>query len=153
MPQSEASESADVDTKIENFVAGATEDATAPAVDPPPATSTPTSPAAAEPPITPTSDDQLMADANQSLTDSVSDQTAHTAPAAAPTADATNDGVVSNKKVIEPLDSAPKPDLQALLAAEEVKEASAASDSPSQNDSSSSTGGDDSQVDPHSISL
>ena len=176
-PETTAQEEAEVEAKIEDFVAGASTEATAPAEATPepeasadPATTaTPETPAepvvnpvseapAAAPELAPTTpeaqahDDKVMADAVQNLATPaalpdapeaapVAEQpsTAPSAPpsAAAPvspsatvtptTETADNDAVtVAHKKIIQPIDSAAKPDITSLAAAEEAKEAAAA---------------------------
>jgi CheY-like chemotaxis protein len=126
--QTSAQEEATMKNQIESFV-NANQPATA-------ATPTPSS-------ATTTATDKMMADAVDNLVASTqpepttpSDVTAvevsPTTPAAAPAPATTpaantaatpqNDSVaIAHKKVIRPLDSAPKPDLNALLAAEDAK--------------------------------
>lgn len=156
--QSTDQEEASVEAKIEDFVAGATTDASPPAGEPttPPASAAPaqTSPTdASQPPVTTTdsassTDDKLMTQAVDNLMADVEPKVATpSSPAgAAPSATmvtptvqpvlktednqdtVSNDGPVqvAHKKVITPIDSAPKADLDELLAVEAAKEAAAA---------------------------
>ncbi|HEX4774060.1 MAG TPA: response regulator [Candidatus Saccharimonadales bacterium] len=150
--QSEAQAEAAVESKIENFVAGATEDPTPPPgitpdpvavpaadpapdvlpteepivaapADPPAATlapaDDPATPAADTPvPAATVVDDKLMSDAVKALNDNVDppdDDKEPDHPGSVP---------IANKKVIQPIDTAPKKDIEALLAIEEAKEKS-----------------------------
>lgn len=100
---------ADDENRIENFVAGATEDPTPPA-------SAPVSDNAA-------ADDKLVADAAQTLIDSTKAKPEEPAKADQPAVDS-EQVPIAHKKVIKPLDdSAPKKDINSLLAEEEAKEA------------------------------
>jgi CheY-like chemotaxis protein len=127
--QSTAQEEAGVEARIEDFVAGATEEATAPA----PVTQVPvtTSDEPAPEPAAQTADDKLMADAVDNLVASTpatekseetkAEETATPEPAAAAES-APASASTGGTKVIEPLDSPPKKDIHELLAAEEAKE-------------------------------
>ena len=130
----------------------------------------PASPAA---PSDGVADDKLMADAVQSLATSTADTEAvpdvitppaeETAPATAPTpattaqpaAPDTGSVAVAHKKVISPLDSEPKKDLETLVALEEAKQAAAAPPKPAvavvvTDETGPST---DAKIDPNSIAL
>jgi hypothetical protein len=141
-------EEASVDNQIEDFVTGATEDPTPPAAAAPAATepvSGPAEPAQATLPdpapapqaaTTATNaadDDKLVVDAAQKLVDSTeadkpaepeppAEAAAAAEPANAKTAEPSSDDR-HVKKVIKPLDTEPKQDLDTLLALEEAKEA------------------------------
>lgn len=159
--QSTTQEEASVDNRIEDFVAGATEDPTptttapsstadgsepvvnepadpAPAVPvdpaPEPAPSPPPEPVASEAsaPVAVTdaaNDDKLVADAAQKLVDSTEEEAPQTPPAAdiASAQDSPKPADTSDdrrtKRIIAPLDTKPKRDLDTLLALEEAKEA------------------------------
>ena len=147
--QSTAQEEASVEAQIEDFVAGATTEAT-PAVEPAAATAaeaaaTDTPPA--EPAVEPqpeaaaAKDDQLLAEATDTLAADAEKNAAPpplaptpaVEPAPEPVAEAKdvssndkpdNDNVeIAHKKVINPIDSDPKKDINTLLAVEEAKEA------------------------------
>jgi len=150
--QSTVQEEAAVESRIEDFVAGATEEATPPKAASPETDNAPiaepeptTSSAAPTPNETPStssadtaSDDKLVSDAAQTLVDStevvppepkaetVIEPTPPPEPKVAPKPDPeTNTGSVpiAHKKVIEPIDSKPKKDLDTLLAIEVANEA------------------------------
>ncbi len=146
--QSTDQEEASVEAKIEDFVAGATTDASPPA-NPPAASDEPTSqPAATTTASASSTDDKLMTQAVDNLMADVEPKVVTpAAPAGAaagtttvtPTVQpvsttedkeekASSDGPVqvAHKKVITPIDSAPKADLDELLAVEAAKEAAAA---------------------------
>lgn len=147
-------EEADIEAKIEDFVAGASSEPTGPGGTPPPAPADKgTQTAAPAPDPSASSDDKLMADAVDTLVASTGDdKSAKTSipvtvtpdpqpepapakpeaePAASPKDDAgkdddkddTADGSVGGvKKIIKPLDTKPKKDINQLLAEEEAKE-------------------------------
>lgn len=135
--QTAASEEADIEAQIENFVAGASTDA--PAANEPAAPvpsepiSTPEMPSAPEEPVSteplavgppvvmPTGDSGNIASPV-----TVAPVPATEATAAAPEETTTGSVNVAGKKIIQPLDSTPKTDLNTLVAAEEAKEAVAA---------------------------
>jgi CheY-like chemotaxis protein len=173
---STAQEEADVESKIEDFVAGASSEPTAPASTVAPATAEPASPEAevvvAPPEGSPTSSPDVKAADDNLLSDAVNNLAGVTEPAkteiaspaaglaaveptpadqegpsgapttVAPTAPAPvadvevapsspetpdNDHVkIANKKVISPIDSQPKKDIDTLLKLEEAKAAAAA---------------------------
>lgn len=148
-----AQEEADVEAKIEDFVAGATTEPTAPAgpsepakpSEPEPAATQPAPPAPAAPAApdagAQASDDKLMADAVETLVAASTDKPEPAAkattipvsvapddkpePPAASAGDPpdSGEGGGGGKKIIKPLDSAPKKDIKELLAEEEAKEA------------------------------
>jgi len=166
--QSSQEEQAGVEAQIEDFVAGATSEADAPSVTAaaPPAEEAP----AAEPPtvtsaptvttdVAAATDDKLMADAvNTLVTDTQPPVAAVTAPAPDPAASTAaetpaqpantdeSSGSTGGTRIITPLDASPKPDINALLAAEEAKEGSP---TPPPNTSVQP----DKPVDPNSIAL
>ena len=129
LAQSAAQEEADADSRIEDFVAGATEEAT------PPATPVQTPATAAA------DDDKLVTDAAQKLVDSTEDTGEGDKPSTldepspdeadagnydnAKPVDSENTKTTHSEKVIKPLGSKPKQDLETLLAVEEAKEAGA----------------------------
>ncbi|PIZ62550.1 hypothetical protein COY17_02400 [Candidatus Saccharibacteria bacterium CG_4_10_14_0_2_um_filter_52_9] len=137
--QSTVQEETAVEARIEDFVAGATEEPTAltPA-EPAPAEAVTPAPADAVTPTpettTATADDKLMAEAVDNLvanapappTETESEEAA-VAPAVdePPLTVDEDSGGAGTKKIIEPLSSKPKADLDALLAAEEAKEVQA----------------------------
>jgi CheY-like chemotaxis protein len=172
---STAQEEADVESKIEDFVSGASSEPTAPPAIPAVAEAAPAQPeaeAVAVPEGSPTSspdvkaaDDNLLSDAVNNLATATEPAKTEIAPttaglpvvapttaenegpsgapttvtpsAAAPVAEvevaptsndaADNDHVkIANKKVIEPIDSQPKKDIDTLLKLEEAKAAAAA---------------------------
>jgi CheY-like chemotaxis protein len=139
--QSTTQEETNGSSRIEDFVAGATEEATPPAapavtVEDPPVAQPPAAAPAEETPATDTTaadDDKLMADAAQTLVDSTEDTVAG-APSPSPSAAAepAKADVDSSKsghipKVITPLDDKPpKESLDTLLAIEEAHEAAEA---------------------------
>jgi CheY-like chemotaxis protein len=170
---STAQEEAAVEAKIEDFVAGASSEATPPPTATPEASDTApvAEPTETSEPVQPTTevqaqDDKLIDDAVTSLAEGVepakteiasapaeSTATAPTpadleAPSGAPTTvapteqaspepaktvepETDNDHVkIAHKKVIEPIDSSPKKDLDTLMKLEEAKEASAAAPPP-----------------------
>jgi DNA-binding response OmpR family regulator len=116
--QSTAQEAASVQANVESFVAGAE----------PSAAATPAPPAPTPPP---SNNDQLMADAAASLAANSDPAPAPppagpaqpaTTDAAAPTASQATENVsIAHKKVIAPLDSEPKKDINELAALEEAK--------------------------------
>jgi CheY-like chemotaxis protein len=140
-------EEADVESKVENFVAGATEEPTPPAgapapdsttaepSEPNPPADTPVvaAPVVAEPePDTSAAavDDKLMADAAEALVNSTEkvatgtpalESTSTVSAAPADTPQPSSDG--RSKRIIKPLDTKPKQDITTLLALEEAKEA------------------------------
>ncbi|HUY85192.1 MAG TPA: response regulator [Candidatus Dormibacteraeota bacterium] len=140
--QSTAQEEANAKSRIEDFVAGATEEAT---------------PAAAA--TNAADDDKLVADAAQALIDSTKDKTPGGADEAASDSQpnpATSSVPIAHKKVITPLgDNKPKQDINALLAAEEAKEAkSEPDDRPSgQAAATSSSEPPDNPANPGNIAL
>jgi CheY-like chemotaxis protein len=133
--QSTDQEEATVESQVEDFVAGATEQPASPAelvqsaTDAQPATAplvTPTAAANTTAPgteVQPTNpaialaDDKLVTDAAQSLADSTGSDTAQAQvePAKSPSDART-------KRIIQPIDTSPKKDINALLAAEEAKQ-------------------------------
>jgi DNA-binding response OmpR family regulator len=145
--QSEAKEASDVQTKIEDFVAGASEEATAPADQ----VQTATAPAPAADPVVaapPAADDDTAAtddtkakkddlikepatrlaestnnEGNEPDEDSVAGRpTIIDADASAKTEKASSENVpINHKKVINPPAAEPKHDIEALLAEEEAK--------------------------------
>lgn len=156
--ESTAQEEADAESKIENFVAGATEEPTLPTGAPSEKNDKETDTAAASTTANAAAaaDDKLVADAAQALIDSTKDtdqedksEPAPEAeePAQAPEAEKETDKAeeepapkeesdssnvpIAHKKVITPLNDKPKKDIQTLLAAEEAKEAAEAGDVPS----------------------
>ncbi|HSX46214.1 MAG TPA: response regulator [Candidatus Saccharimonadia bacterium] len=196
---SESQEEASVEAKIENFVAGASEEPTAPPASEEPSAEAAT-PAAVEAPGEPVAgdstpnpdenkvaDDKLLDGAVQKLADSAEKAASENKPSVAETAteappkEASEESddkeepedkkkpakpgsvPIAHKKVIEPIDSEPKKDIDALLAIEEAKEAEAeGNDAPAQPvvvDTSApakdqpAADGDDNKVDPHSIAL
>jgi CheY-like chemotaxis protein len=152
--QSTVQEEAGVESKIEDFVAGATEEATPPT--PPQAAASPDDattiapavssepPAASADAATAKDDDKLVSDAVETLVASTETVAPDPPPAAAdpepeaapepeslpkPKAPAesgskTGSVPIAHKKVIEPLDGEPKKDLDVLLAIEAANEAS-----------------------------
>jgi len=136
--QSTAQEEAGVESRIEDFVAGASEEATPPsaatATQPEDNTTAEAETAPSEPSAADTaSDDKLVVDAAQALIDSTeADKTDASAnvieptetPKPAASAPAKSSTVtIAHKKVISPLNDQPKQDLDALLAIEAAKEA------------------------------
>jgi CheY-like chemotaxis protein len=120
--QSTDQEEAAVESQVEDFVAGAPEQpsppATAPLVEPSPTSGASTSSEVIQPnnPVT-QADDKLVADAAQALADNTgSDTSLPPAEAAKSPSD------VRTKRIIQPIDSGPKKDINALLAAEEAKQ-------------------------------
>ncbi len=133
-------EAAGVEAHIEDFVAGASEDPTTPAKAPD-----------AGGGASQTADDKLMADAVNNLVASTppADQaTTETPPAPEPTTPEKKPATTGGNKVIEPLDSKPKRDINELLAEEEAKEKSATKAEPA-----SPNKPDEKSVDPNSIAL
>lgn len=122
LAQSAAQEEATADDRIEDFVAGATEEAT-----PPPAA--PTEPDQVPPSADTAADDKLVTDAAQRLVDSTEDtggDKPSTSAAGGPDEpDAGKTKTTHSEKIIKPLDSKPKQDLETLLAVEEAKESGA----------------------------
>jgi CheY-like chemotaxis protein len=140
--QSTAQEEAGVESRIEDFVSGASEEATPPSA----ATAASADDTTADPVTEPTadeaadtaSDDKLVADAAQALIDStepdkkdaqtetIIEPTESPKPPEKPKPESTSSSVpIAHKKVIKPLDDEPKQDLEELLAIEAAKEADA----------------------------
>jgi len=149
--QSTTQEEANAKSRIEDFVAGATEEAT-PTAAAAPAASTPADTNAAD-------DDKLVADAAQALIDSTKNKTPGGTDEAASDSqsnETTSSVPIAHKKVITPLgDNKPKQDINALLAAEEAKEAkSEPDDRPSgQAAATSSSEPPDNPANPGNIAL
>jgi CheY-like chemotaxis protein len=140
--QSTVQEEAGVESRIEDFVSGASEEATPPSA----ATAASADDTTADPVTEPTtdeaadtaSDDKLVADAAQALIDStepdkkdaqtetIIEPTESPKPLEKPKPESTSSSVpIAHKKVIKPLDDEPKQDLEELLAIEAAKEADA----------------------------
>lgn len=131
--QSTAQEEADVEAKIEDFVAGATDDAGGvPAADDQPAAepTEPTSAPLAEEPTPSETEEKPSGEKKIELSDD----------------DQPQPKKVGGERVIQPLDAEPKKDLDQLLAEEAAKESS-----PSAAESAKGPGQD--PVDPNSIAL
>jgi CheY-like chemotaxis protein len=119
--QSTAQEESDVEAKIEDFVAGATDEATPVAVTestPEPVAAPPADEIAATDPETPVSPDLDPAD--KPAVDSAPELPVEEPEPAKPAPKK-----VGGERVIQPIASEPKKDLDALVAAEEAKEAAA----------------------------
>jgi CheY-like chemotaxis protein len=147
--KSTVQEEADVEAKIEDFVAGASSEPTTPADSNTPAAPTTSDDTAGTDNTAAATDDKLMADAVEQLAANPDKNASETAPksttipvsiapddsSAAPSAPVANEpakapepttgsGSVSHNKIITPLEgSAPKKDIKELLADEEAKEA------------------------------
>jgi len=114
--QSTDQEEATVESQVEDFVAGAAEQPTE-AVAPTPASTIPGTEVKPTDPAITQADDKLVADAAQSLADSTGSDTTQTVaePAKSPSD-------MRTKRIIQPLDTKPDKDINALLAAEEAKQ-------------------------------
>lgn len=139
--ESTASEEAAVEAQIEDFVAGATESNTtpsAPVIDTPAVDPPSEDPAASAPEPTPTpatpaddsaateaADQKLVSDAADALEANTKEANEAAAEAKADEENQPQQKKVGGERVIEPIDSEPKADLDALVAAEEAKEAQA----------------------------
>jgi len=160
--QSSQEEQAGMEAQIENFVAGATSEATpaaAPPSSPAPEAPTVTTPQPVAIPVaepvdseTTTGDDTLRANATDTpVTDTqpaVTPDTQPGVPSVEPTVEtsAPLEESTGGTRIITPLDAKPKPDINALLAAEAAKEG-APTPPPSANVQP------DKPVDPNSIAL
>ena len=151
--QTSATEEAAVEKQIEDFVATQPTDAPA-TVEPSPTPEAPTQPEVTTPETTTSADqasddkvlssavDTLVADANEASEAEAAPATEPTGPpvpaeptppAAEEVATGSDNVSIAHKKVIQPLNStSDKPDLNALLAMEEAKEAQAAAAAPPQ---------------------
>jgi CheY-like chemotaxis protein len=165
--QSSAQEEASVEAKIEDFVAGATTDA-APAdastadsgAVATPAADAGTTAAAADDNLMNNAVDKLMA--NTSSSDAATTESTVAEPTTAPPAPASpatdaapepaEVGVGGTKKIIKPLDSSAKPDIDTLVALEEAKE-QASGEPPAPKPVIGSDDGKPSSADPNNIAL
>jgi CheY-like chemotaxis protein len=141
--QSTDQEEAAVENQVENFVAGATDEPTPPEAAPPaepappPPAETPPQPGnesvvrpTTAPPVDPAvtaADDKLVADAAQALATSAGDTNANTEWSGDATKSPSD---LRTKRVIQPINTGPKTDINTLLAVEEARTAQAAPPSP-----------------------
>ena len=173
--QSLAQEEADIEAKIEDFVAGATENPGAPeaaAPESPPSTE-PVQPTGPTPPAPETAEaqDNLVSQAADALQASTEPAPAATPAPPAPTASDTEvkpePKKVGGERVIQPIASEPKKDLDTLLAIEDAKNAGSQPEptpkpvvggetppaTPSPAKGNGPTASQDNTVDPNSIAL